>query len=579
MLISLWLFVTPFITHAEDKYWVGGSGSWDDPNNWSVTEGGPGGAGPPAPGSLPASLDGENAYLIQSDANNNVVSYENPQESNSIGAMVIDATGTGTMTLSLSQGTLRTQGIAIGYNGTGIFNQTGGSNWTVSPQSWGETSFILGSNATGSGVYDLSEGELVTASPVIGGGGIGTFNQLGGTFEAYSGFQLGDKGTYNLSDGLLETTKPFVWEPSHEVLSGGSIFNQTGGTHWLQKGTQNHQFNGTYNLSGGMLSAEGGLYVAGTLNQSGGTVEAPLLNLPDTGGGGLYITGTYNLSGGLLTQTTPLYFAILAGFRNAGTFNYSGGSITISDPRPDPDPSFVGFNNSGTFNLSGSGTRTVEGNILNTGTVKTTHTTAVFNGTFTNNGAYISDPASQYFIDLIVEEAGYLIGQHNDQFYIGGDFINHSTMNNEWNTRQSYLGFIDGEDSLHNFYLTGVDYGATMSGYANNFAWGTLDVTDNYLTFYDGNSEEGAALYLRELCGLAISDDLIANLFGFDGLNVYYMAQLPGNSYLGGLTYELSGGGYLRPTVPEPSTILLLSTSLVALVGFRRKFGSKHLIL
>ena len=92
MLISLWLFVTPFITHAEDKYWVGGSGSWDDPNNWSVTEGGPGGAGPPAPGSLPASLDGENAYLIQSDANNNVVSYENPQESNSIGAMVIDAT-------------------------------------------------------------------------------------------------------------------------------------------------------------------------------------------------------------------------------------------------------------------------------------------------------------------------------------------------------------------------------------------------------------------------------------------------------------------------------------------------------
>jgi len=91
--------------------------------------------------------------------------------------------------------------------------------------------------------------------------------------------------------------------------------------------------------------------------------------------------------------------------------------------------------------------------------------------------------------------------------------------------------------------------------------------------------EDGAALYLRELCGLAISDHLIANLFGFNGLNIYYMAQLPGNSFLGGRRYKLADGGYLRPIVPEPSTILLLSTSLFALVGFRKKFRSKDLIL
>ena len=55
--------------------------------------------------------------------------------------------------------------------------------------------------------------------------------------------------------------------------------------------------------------------------------------------------------------------------------------------------------------------------------------------------------------------------------------------------------------------------------------------------------------------------------------------QLPRNSYLGGLTYELSGGGYLRPSIPKPFTILLIGTGLLGFVGFTRKSRSKALIL
>jgi hypothetical protein len=60
-----------------------------------------------------------------------------------------------------------------------------------------------------------------------------------------------------------------------------------------------------------------------------------------------------------------------------------------------------------------------------------------------------------------------------------------------------------------------------------------------------------------------------------NGLDIYYMANLPDNGYLGGLTYDLSGCEHLIPiggtAVPEPVTLLLVSFGLIGLVGCRRK--------
>jgi hypothetical protein len=214
--------------------------------------------------------------------------------------------------------------------------------------------------------------------------------------------------------------------------------------------------------------------------------------------------------------------------------------MNLSDPAY---PALVGYTNKGTFKLSGARTRTIDGNVIDNGTVKTTHSTVVFTGIFTNNGAYISDPATQYFNTLIISQNGYLVGQHSDKFYINGDFISNSTMNTVWNTKQAHLGFIAGQSNQHTFYITGADYGAEMIGFSNNFSWGTLDLTGNLLALLDGNTDIGGALYLRNILGLQISGDDILNIFSIDGLDTYYIANLGENGYLHGLTYDLEGGG------------------------------------
>jgi hypothetical protein len=74
--------------------------------------------------------------------------------------------------------------------------------------------------------------------------------------------------------------------------------------------------------------------------------------------------------------------------------------------------------------------------------------------------------------------------------------------------------------------------------------------------------------------GLDIPEGLITNIRGMDGFNIYYMANLKDNEYLGGLVYNLSDGGYLIPIkgVPEPSSIFILGSGLLGLLGLRKKF-------
>jgi hypothetical protein len=80
--------------------------------------------------------------------------------------------------------------------------------------------------------------------------------------------------------------------------------------------------------------------------------------------------------------------------------------------------------------------------------------------------------------------------------------------------------------------------GTSLTGYINTAAL-ILDATNSW--HVTGNS------YVTTLVDASgLSGTTITNIYG-NGYTVYYSASLGGNSWLGGKTYTLNGGGYLAP--------------------------------
>ena len=131
----------------------------------------------------------------------------------------------------------------IGVTGTGIFNQTAGTNNPNNGLYVGgtnKTSVFAVPKGAGSGTYTLSGGSLATSvGEFIGSGGYGYFVQTGGT-NTVNQIQLGGKaqlypatqytqmpGTYTLGGGLLQAG---LIEKATGTGIGPATFNFTGGT-------------------------------------------------------------------------------------------------------------------------------------------------------------------------------------------------------------------------------------------------------------------------------------------------------------------------------------------------------------
>ena len=279
-------------------------------------------------------------------------------------------------TYSLSGSGLFLGGADVGLSGAGAFRQSGGTNTSSG-------NLTLGDDSGGNGTYSLSGNGLLLVPNYgieqVGYNGTGTFTQSGGTNNTNSGDLVlgentGSNGAYNLSgSGLLTAGTEYLGS------SGTGTFTQSGGTNSIAgelslaggEGNSGTSPIGSYNLSGSGFLSAGNEYVGayagtGTFTQSGGTNITAGLNLGLLKG----TRGTYNLNGGLLVLSS------LSQGSGAAAFNFSGGTLQASGSFATSLPMTLGASSGGaTFDTTGYSV-TLSGSLSGPGSL-----TKVNNGT------------------------------------------------------------------------------------------------------------------------------------------------------------------------------------------------------
>lgn len=353
-------------------------------------------------------------------------------------------------------------------------------------------------------------------------------------------------------------------------VNGGTLL-VSGGTMNLAAGVNNTEL---ILLDGPNARIIGPSLVNNGRLQGDGQVASPVTNNgriePD---GTLALASVLNNPAGLLTARAG-HTLIATVATNNGVISLNGGAIDLSDGPVNNlgqisghgTLSTAGLTNNGSVTLTGGFTtihggvtnaagRTIEvahtpalftGDVVNNGIFKNTGTTVTFAGTYTENGAFISDPADNLFANLVVAESGYLVGGHGDRFLVAGDFLPESMRADAWETSSAELVMRAG-DGERRLAVVGEDRGISAAGYEANFAWRRLVLPGEGVWLEDGNDTPGGAIYVRELAvNLSDIDRITGN-----GLSIYYDVSDPANAYLGGETYALAGGGVIA-AVPEP---------------------------
>ena len=506
------------------------------------------------------------------------------------GGVLVDAAGfVNRLNVALNGGTLQANVIndfGATFSGKGTITGTLTNNGALTAAGGGIASNGLTTNV---GQLMLPSGSFMDVA-----GGISNLGLVGLSGGALRGTGAFTNQVTGIVEGTGSVTTPFsnlgtilVRDNDQLVLvpafSSSGRIALAGTSAFLSGGTITHSgtmtgFGTVLNTvaNSGTIRAEGGTLVlsaAGDTNVAGGRIEA----IP--GATVLYTQGL-STNAGTLALTGGRFDNNLRALTNVGqilgrgTLNTGGltntGLITFADG---PTDVFGTITNNAALNITNSTSTFFNAVTNNAGaTIKNTAGVARFLGGFTNNGAFISDPADNVFTDLAVTDTGYLVGGTGDRFLVSGNFSNASTQNTLWDTRNAELIFQQGVGP-HTFQLDGADQGGGVAGLANNFAWGTVRLTAGQsMTLQDGNATPGGALFVKNFVlegGLSQVNSIQGN-----GLNIYYDSLAPANSYLNGQIYHLGNGGVLAPiraldvngdglATPQDAIVVLRYLSLV----------------
>ena len=248
----------------------------------------------------------------------------------------------GNGTLTMSGGTLtKTSGdeTFVGRDqGTGTITQSGGT-LTLNHN------LYVGQSSGSTGTYNISSGAVLNVARDFAIGresGTGTLNMTGGTITKTGDekFIVGHNnatGTVVQSGGTISANNELYIGNENASASGTYTLSGTGALNISNEVVVGRESGtGVLNVDGGTLttSGNGNMYVGrrngtGTLNQTNGTIVVNKEFGVGTRDDNKIGTGTYNLSGGLLTASNNIFIGKEQGA--SGTMTMTGGTMTGSD--------------------------------------------------------------------------------------------------------------------------------------------------------------------------------------------------------------------------------------------------------
>jgi hypothetical protein len=354
-------------------------------------------------------------------------------------------TFTGTSAI-LNNGLISGYGLISGSGGmtnNGAINVTGGNLAFA-----GSGPNISNGNITlaASRQLQLSAPLTNTGSILLGGGFITGTAALSNTTGSITGpgtisAPLANTGTLQCSGGALSITQPFTNAGLLTLSGPGASLNGnalTNNADLQGSGTVANAIvnNGAIEPLGGTLNFTGSL-----LNNAPGIIRVAANNKVLVTTGLATNFGTIDLAGGTFDNNNkPLFnqgqisgYGLLA---IGGLTNASGRTITFTG----------GFTsvNGDVANSAGATLRAAlspvlfTGNVVNNGVIKVTGAPTnivTITGAYSGSGAYLSDPADNYFLsDVNVSAGGLVSGAVGDRFFIAGTYVNAGTYSNNGGT-------------------------------------------------------------------------------------------------------------------------------------------------